>query len=187
MKDHSTTADSAFDAAVDERVRLQQTALYRRTDRMFAYLMVAQWVGGIIAALVVSPRTWLGAESRPHPHVCFAIIVGGVLCSLPVWLAWKHPGRLLTRMVIGSSQLLFSCLLIHLTGGRIETHFHVFGSLAFLAFYRDWRVLVPATVIVAPITWCAASGGLKAFSAYPRPVPGGGWSMPVGCYLKTPS
>ena len=40
-------------------------------------------------------------------------------------------------------------LLIHLTGGRIETHFHVFGSLAFLAFYRDWRVLVPATVVVA--------------------------------------
>src|SRR4029077_10270940 len=31
----------------------------------------------------------------------------------------------------------------------IETHFHVFGSLAFLAFYRDWRVLVPATVVVA--------------------------------------
>ena len=40
-------------------------------------------------------------------------------------------------------------LLIHLTGGRIETHFHVFGSLAFLAFYRDWRVLIPATVVVA--------------------------------------
>src|SRR6185436_2950779 len=33
--------------------------------------------------------------------------------------------------------------------GRIETHFHVFGSLAFLAFYRDVRVLVPATIVVA--------------------------------------
>ncbi|HEY3665597.1 MAG TPA: ATP-binding protein, partial [Polyangiaceae bacterium] len=33
--------------------------------------------------------------------------------------------------------------------GRIETHFHVFGSLAFLAFYRDWRVLLVATVVVA--------------------------------------
>jgi two-component system, sensor histidine kinase and response regulator len=42
-----------------------------------------------------------------------------------------------------------SGLLIHLSGGRIETHFHVFGSLAFLAFYRDWRVLIPATVVVA--------------------------------------
>ena len=42
-----------------------------------------------------------------------------------------------------------SGLLIHLTGGRIETHFHVFGSLAFLAFYRDWRVFIPATIVVA--------------------------------------
>ena len=48
-----------------------------------------------------------------------------------------------------SAQMLMGALLIHLTGGRIETHFHVFGSLAFLAFYRDWRVLVPATVVVA--------------------------------------
>ena len=45
--------------------------------------------------------------------------------------------------------MLMGALLIHLTGGRIETHFHVFGSLAFLAFYRDWRVLVPATIVVA--------------------------------------
>src|SRR5678810_641409 len=39
--------------------------------------------------------------------------------------------------------------LIHLTGGRIETHFHVFGSLAFLAFYRDWTVLLTASRSVA--------------------------------------
>ena len=42
-----------------------------------------------------------------------------------------------------------SALLIHLTGGRIETHFHIFGSLAFLAFYRDWKVLVTASTVVA--------------------------------------
>src|SRR6185295_13374298 len=34
------------------------------------------------------------------------------------------------------------------TGGRIETHFHVFGSLAILAFYRDWRVLISASAVV---------------------------------------
>jgi two-component system, sensor histidine kinase and response regulator len=41
-----------------------------------------------------------------------------------------------------------SGLFIHLSGGRIETHFHIFGSLAFLAFYRDWRVLVTGSVVV---------------------------------------
>ncbi|MFG0257169.1 MAG: response regulator [Phycisphaerales bacterium JB043] len=59
------------------------------------------------------------------------------------------PGRTLTRHVAASAQVLFSSLLIHLSGGRIETHFHVFGSLAFIAFYRDWKVLLAPTAVIA--------------------------------------
>ena len=55
----------------------------------------------------------------------------------------------MTRYVIAVAQMLMSALLIALTGGRIETHFHVFGSLVILSFYRDWRVLIPATIVVA--------------------------------------
>jgi hypothetical protein len=44
--------------------------------------------------------------------------------------------------------MLWGALFIHLTGGRIETHFHIFGSLAILAFYRDWPVMVTATLMV---------------------------------------
>ena len=124
-------------------------AIHVRTDRMFVVLMTLQWIGGIVMALVVSPRTWIGAQSSVHPHVMMAVLGGAVLAGLPIALALLRPGRLSTRLVIASSQMFFSCLLIHLSGGRIETHFHVFGSLAFLAAYRDWRVLVPATAIVA--------------------------------------
>jgi signal transduction histidine kinase/DNA-binding NarL/FixJ family response regulator/HPt (histidine-containing phosphotransfer) domain-containing protein len=140
---------AAFDAAVIENVRLQSDAICRRTDRMFAYLMLIQWVGAVAAAVFVSPRTWIGETSYVHPHLYLAIVLGGIVSSLPVWFAISYPSRLMTRMTIATSQMLFSCLLIHLTGGRIETHFHVFGSLAFLAFYRDWRVLIPASAIVA--------------------------------------
>src|SRR5205814_2742843 len=84
-----------------------------------------------------------------HMHVWAAILLGGAISSFPVFLALKRPGHALTRHTIAVAQMLTSALLIHLTGGRIETHFHVFGSLAFLAFYRDWRVLVSATVVVA--------------------------------------
>jgi signal transduction histidine kinase len=116
---------------------------------MFAWLMVFQWLAGIGAALWISPRTWIGAQSKVHFHVFAAVFIGGVITSLPVWLAWKRPGEALTRHTIAIGQMLTSALLIHLTGGRIETHFHVFGSLAFLAIYRDWRVLASATVVVA--------------------------------------
>src|SRR6267142_939156 len=126
-----------------------QHLIQLRTDRMFAWLMVFQWLAGIAAALWISPRTWIGGTSQTHMHVWAAIFLGGAISSFPVFLAFKRPGHAFTRHTIAVAQMLTSALLIHLTGGRIETHFHVFGSLAFLAFYRDWRVLVSATVVVA--------------------------------------
>ncbi len=126
-----------------------QQRIFRRTDRMFASLMLFQWVAGVAAALWFSPRAWGGANSQAHPHIWAALFLGGVITLFPVLLAWRHSGTAFTRHVIAAGQLLMSALLIHLTGGRIETHFHVFGSLAFLAFYRDWRVLVTATLVTA--------------------------------------
>ena len=129
--------------------RSHQEQIYRRTDRLFAHLMAAQWVAGIVFALWVSPLAWSGSTSQTHVHVWAAVFLGGAISIFPAMLALLRPGRASTRYTIATAQMLMSALLIHLTGGRIETHFHVFGSLAFLAFYRDWRVLVPATVVVA--------------------------------------
>jgi hypothetical protein len=126
-----------------------QQNICQRTDIMFAVLMALQWLAGIAAAYWISPVTWAGATSRTHMHVWAALFLGGAISSLPIALALTRPGRVSTRYAVAVGQMLMGSLLIHLTGGRIETHFHVFGSLAFLSFYRDWRVLVPATVVVA--------------------------------------
>ena len=126
-----------------------QDDIYRRTDRLFAYLMVVQWLAGIAAAIWISPRTWAGVQSQIHWHVWAAIFGGGIISLFPVALVRIQPGQVLTRHAIAVGQMLMSAMLIHLTGGRIETHFHVFGSLAFLAFYREWKVLLSATVVVA--------------------------------------
>jgi hypothetical protein len=130
---------------------LQEQSKIRRSkvDRMFALLLVLQWIAGIIGAILVSPYAWEGKERVLHMHVWVAILGGAGITILPLLLAYLRPGTVLTRHVIAASQILSSALLIHLTGGRIETHFHVFGSLAFLAFYRDWKVLLVATVVVA--------------------------------------
>src|SRR5712692_7353568 len=125
-----------------------QRKIIRQTSHLFAYLMLAQWGGGIVAALVITPRTWIGTSSTVHLHVWAAIFLGAMISSLPVFLAFTRPCHTSTRHVIAVAQMLTSALLIHITGGRIETHFHVFGSLAFLAFYRDWRVFIPATIVV---------------------------------------
>ena len=36
----------------------QFSANARRTDRMFAVLMILQWAGAVVAALLLSPKTW---------------------------------------------------------------------------------------------------------------------------------
>jgi PAS domain S-box-containing protein len=131
-----------------EQFRDHQLLVYRRTDRMFAFLMVAQWLAGIAVAMWLSPRAWEGSASYTHPHIWTALFLGGSITVFPTLLALWKPGAPSTRYVIAIGQMLMGALLIHLTGGRIETHFHVFGSLAFLAFYRDWRVLIPATLVV---------------------------------------
>ncbi|HEX4146059.1 MAG TPA: response regulator [Pirellulales bacterium] len=125
-----------------------QQRLFVRTDHMFATLLLFQWVAGIVAAVWISPRAWAGADSHVHPHVWAAVVLAGIVVSLPIALAVFRPGKTLTRHVIAIAQMSTSAILIHLSGGRIETHFHVFGSLAFLAVYRDWRVLITASAVV---------------------------------------
>ena len=146
---YSSASAESVRSRADAVFREHLQGIYERTDRMFVYLIGAQWFAGILFALVVAPRTWSGADSQIHTHVWAAVILGGLVSLFPAALALLRPGEVLTRHTIAVAQMLMGALLIHLTGGRIETHFHVFGSLAILAFYRDWRVLVPATVVVA--------------------------------------
>ncbi len=121
----------------------------RQTDKAFLALLLLQWPAMMALAYWVTPRTWLGAQSTVSPFLLLAVFLGGVVSLTPMVLVWLYPGRRLTRHVIAVGQMLTSSLLIHLTGGRIETHFHIFGSLAFLSFYLDWIVLVTASVVVA--------------------------------------
>jgi PAS domain S-box-containing protein len=141
------------DPTLETRTRFlfdgSQQKTWVRTDRLFACLMAVQWLAGIAAALWISPRTWTGAMSEVHIHVYAAFLLGGAISALPILLVLVRPGATYTRHFIAAGQMLTSALLIHLSGGRIETHFHVFGSLAFLAFYRDWRVLTTASVVIA--------------------------------------
>ena len=193
MSKVSAIPDTAA-AALEVRSRtLREDArreLCARTDRLFAILMVGQWIAGIAAALWISPRTWAGSASQVHIHLLAAIFLGGGIALAPVMLALLRPGAAVTRHVIGAAQVLFSALLIHLTGGRIETHFHVFVSLAFLAIYRDWRVIVTASAVVASdhilrgLYWPLSVYGVLTASPW-RAFEHAGWVVFEDCVLFT--
>jgi signal transduction histidine kinase len=136
---------------LEERVTrlfcLHQGEVHRRVDRLFVRLAVGQWLFAIAVALVFSEQAWQGRVRMAHEHVASAVLLGAALTAFSLTLVWARPGAVLTRHGVAVAQLLWSALLIHLTGGRIETHFHVFGSLAFLAFYRDWPVLLTGSAV----------------------------------------
>ncbi len=139
---------SAMDRA--EQLFLEgRQRVFIKADRVFFWLLLGQWMFAIALALIVSPYAWAGRNYALHPHVYVAVFVGGLINVAPIAMILTRRGAFETRLTVACAQMLWSALLIHLTGGRIETHFHVFGSLAIVAFYRDVRVLIPATIVVA--------------------------------------
>ncbi len=64
----------AASSRITELFREHQQAIYKSTDRMFAVLMTLQWIAGIVAAYLISPKTWIGSTSQTHIHVWAAMI-----------------------------------------------------------------------------------------------------------------
>ncbi|MEO5821033.1 MAG: ATP-binding protein [Vicinamibacteraceae bacterium] len=128
----------------DEILADNLQAVHRRTDHLFFWLLIIEWAVAIVLASFGAPEA-AGLPVALQP----AVVGGGFLTIVPLLLIWFRPGWWGTRYTVAVSQMLWSGLLIQVTGGRAETHFHVFGSLAFLAFYRDWRTLLMATATVA--------------------------------------
>jgi PAS domain S-box-containing protein len=126
----------------------QQRSISVRLDRAFAILIVVQCLVAIVLAMLPTP--WLDVDGvrRLDPRVIHALVIAPLLVAVTFAFVRFRRGTVASRQAIAVTQMLISALLIHVTGGRVETHFHIFGSLAFLAFYRDWRVIITASVVI---------------------------------------
>jgi methyl-accepting chemotaxis protein len=124
-------------------------AFAARFDRGFASLVAAEAALAIVLAWLLTPHSWSGTTVAVHVHVTATALVGGSSAAAMWWLARHRPGAAVTRHVAAVATMLLSALFIHIGGGRIETHFGVFVTLAFLASYRDWRVLLTAAGTIA--------------------------------------
>ena len=76
----------------DELFEQHRQEIFRNTDRLFARLMLFQWIAGILIALFVAPLTWDGQSSQVHIHVWAAIFLGGAISIFPIWLTRIWPG-----------------------------------------------------------------------------------------------
>lgn len=125
------------------------TSVHAKIDSLFKKLLLLQWVAIVAIAALYTPKTWQAADASTHVHVYAALVLGGAGALFPLFIMKRMPGTTFSRCVTSAAQMCFSVLLIHLCGGRIEAHFHIFGSLAFIAAFRDWKALVVATAVAA--------------------------------------
>ena len=103
-----TTVGSHEAQRVEDLFQAQRRARHIKADRMFAVLMVAQWLFAILLALLVSPYAWDGKVREFHPHLYAAVLMGGGIALFPVLLSVYKPGWIVTRHVIVASQMLWS-------------------------------------------------------------------------------
>jgi methyl-accepting chemotaxis protein len=114
----------------------QLDGIRSNADRLLAFLLVLHFP----AALALAPL---------HGSWIAAIVVGGGLSGLAWFVATTAPGTVLSRYVMVIAYLGYSALLISETHGMIEMHFHIFGALAFMLIYRDWKVPVVGAAVIA--------------------------------------
>jgi methyl-accepting chemotaxis protein len=103
-------------------------------------------------------------------HVALDLVTVAVLALI------GSLGRSRTVLSIATSLSLLasSAALIHLTGGAIEAHFHIFVILVFVALYQDWRSL-GATIVFTVVhhigvSLIAPNGAFNHHAAQAKPV-----------------
>jgi len=137
---NAESADGFF-AAHLKRIRV-------RISRGFGVFLLVQWFAALMIASLVAPISFAGGFGGLPPLMQRALLWGGLIAVPVAVLALRRSGESVTRYAVTVCQMLMSALLIDLTNGRIETHFHVFVSLAFLAFYLDFGILITACAVI---------------------------------------
>ena len=113
------------------------------THHAFRVLFAAQWAIAVALA-------WTFAVPGDN-RLAITIILGGMLCVPAAFFIHAAPLAWWTRHWVALCQIAWSSLYLWLFEGRTEAQFHLFVSLAFLAFYRDWTILLTAMAVA--IAW----------------------------------
>ncbi len=78
-------------------------------------------------------------------HSVSEVVVIAVLSTLATW---PRLGRTARTALASMGLIVSSALLVHLSGGLIEMHFHFFAALAVIALYEDWLPFLLALAYV---------------------------------------
>lgn len=105
-------------------------------NRIFAGVLTTQWLITLLAAVLTG-------------NYIFPLVLSTLIVALPLVLIYLSPHNVVTRHVVAAATQLITAVHIDQTMGLVEMHFEIFAVLAFLIYYRDWKVIATSVVVVA--------------------------------------
>ena len=117
------------------------------------FLLGLTWFHALIIALVgpLFGYSWeLKFEALFRDGTVLHTVAEGLVVAVCALLASRRAmSRTLRASLVGFGLISSSAILVHLSGGYIELHFHFFVMLVFLALYQDWVPYGLAVLYVA--------------------------------------
>lgn len=126
-------------------------------DRLMAWILCATvplvvLLAAITAGDVVSTAYCTQGAVSPElvitGHWTTALIISSLVSLGSYLLMRSRPGSLVTRLYNGFAVMAMAALFMHFGGGYGEAHFPFFVLLSFLVYYRDWRPIAFACVVI---------------------------------------
>jgi PAS domain S-box-containing protein len=77
-----------------------------------------------------------------------AVVEGGVVAIAAMLASWPRAGRRFRAIAACTGLVTSSAILVHLSGGYIEMHFHFFVMVPLMALYQDWVPFLAAITYV---------------------------------------
>jgi len=117
---------------------MESVIMDRSRDKLILWIVLAHLpLAGLVA--------FLHGESLSAPLLVEIVMLPALACLA----YWRLAGTRAFRCFGAALLMACSDLLIHLSGGMTELHFHVFVMLALLIVYFDWLPIGVATVVIA--------------------------------------
>lgn len=113
-----------------------QYAWTLQAHKIFRWILVVQLGISILIGFITS-------------DLLTAFLVGLPIVIIPIIFSLQQPNAVLSRHMIAVATQLMAALHIQQAYGMTEMHFEIFVVLAFLIFFRDWKVVVSCTLTVA--------------------------------------
>lgn len=107
-----------------------------KIHRLFSCLLVAQFILSVVIGFITNT-------------LMLGIVAGLIIVVLPLYFSLSKPNATASKHIVAVAIQLMASLHMQQTMGMTEMHFQVFVLLAFLSFFRDWKVIVTGTAVVA--------------------------------------